>query len=231
MDLEPNQTAIAYDRLRKDLLACRVRPGDRIPVSLISKELSISPGPVREALSRLVAEGLVETEQNRGYRASELAMEKFGHLTQARLAIDTLCLRESIAVGDVEWETTLIAACHRMERRLELLDGSPETEDRFAEAHSLFHKALVNGGRNPYLLRMHELLYLQSSRYRRLCIPLAHDKPRIHTFQGEFITAVIARDADRAVELLTEYYLAARDLINTALEAKGDLINSESVAA
>ena len=47
MNMEPNQTAIAYDRLCKDLVSCRVRPGERIPVSLISKELSISPGPVQ----------------------------------------------------------------------------------------------------------------------------------------------------------------------------------------
>ena len=120
----------------------------------------------------------------------------------------------------------MIAACHRMERRLDALDGTPESEDCFAEAHALFHKALVAGGRNPYLLRMHELLYLQSTRYRQLCIPLAQDKPRIHSFHGEFITAVIARDADRAVTLLSEYYLAARDIINAVLES-GDYQSTE----
>ncbi len=231
MNVEPNQTAIAYDHLRRDLLACRVRPGDRIPVSLISKELSISPGPVREALSRLVAEGLVETEQNRGYRAAELEIESFGHLTDARLSVDTLCLRDAIAAGDVEWESNLIAACHRMERRLEELDGSHAAEDRFAEAHALFHKALVSGGRNPYLLRMHELLYLQSTRYRQLCIPLAQDKPHIHAFQGDFITAVMARDADRAVELLTEYYLAARDMLTPVLRTQDEPSEANSAAA
>jgi len=218
MKIESNQTAIAYDYLCKDLQACRVRPGERIPVSLICKELSVSPGSVREALSRLVAEGLVTAEQNRGFRAADLEIENFAHLTQARLAIDILCLRDAIAAGDVEWESNLIAACHRMERRLDELDGSPEADDRFAEAHAIFHKALVDGGRNPYLLRMHDLLYLQSTRYRQMCLPLAGDKPRIHAFQGEFMTAVISRDAERAVELLSEYYLTASDIVANALD-------------
>ena len=217
MNSEPNQTAIAYDYLCKDLQACRVRPGERIPITLICKELSISPGPVREALSRLVAEGLVTAEQNRGYRAADLEIENFVYLTEARLEVDTLCLRDAIAVGDVEWESNLIAACHRMERRLLEMDGSREADDRFADAHAMFHKALVGGGRNPYLLRMHELLYLQSTRYRQMCMPLASDKPRIHAFQGEFITAVINRDVERAVNLLRDYYLAASDIVAEAL--------------
>lgn len=215
---EGNQTNKAYDRLRAELLSCRLQPGDRINVATYSQSLEISPGAVREALSRLTAEGLVSSEQNRGFRAADLAIEDFAKVTEARTAIDSLCLRSSIESGDVEWESNLLAACHRMERRLEGLDGSPEADDLFAEAHSAFHKALVAGCQNEWLLRMHDMLYAQAARYRQLCMPVARDKPRLHAFQGEFITTVLARDGDRAVALLQDYYGSARDIVIAALD-------------
>ncbi|ALR19513.1 MULTISPECIES: GntR family transcriptional regulator [Sphingobium] len=221
--LESNQTLKAYDRLRAELLSCRLEPGDRINVSTYSQSLEVSPGAVREALSRLIAEGLVKSEQNRGFRAADLAIEDFVKVTEARTAIDSLCLRSSMESGDVEWESNLLAACHRMERRLEALDGSPAADDLFAEAHSAFHKALVAGCQNEWLLWMHDLLYAQAARYRQLCMPVAQDKPRLHAFQGEFITTVLARDGDRAIALLQDYYGSARDIVIDALKQSGQL--------
>lgn len=214
---DANQTLRVYDRLRSELLSCEIAPGGRINVANYSQALEVSPGAVREALSRLIAEGLVCAEQNRGFRATEVANEDFVKITEARTAIDTLCLRSSMESGDVEWEANLVAACHRLERRLNALNGSAEAEDRFAEAHTAFHKALVAGCDNNWLLRMHDLLYAQAARYRKMCMPAAKDKPRIHAFQGEFITAVLARDTAVASALLEQYYSSARDVILASL--------------
>jgi DNA-binding GntR family transcriptional regulator len=216
---ENNQAGRAYDRLRSEVLSCRVSPGNRINVSSYSQNLEVSPGAVREALSRLAAEGLVTAEQNRGFRAANLVIEDFAKLTEARTMIDTLCLRSSLEHGDVDWEANLLAACHRLDRRLLGLDGSIEAEDLFADAHAGFHKALVSGCRNEWLLWMHDLLYAQSSRYRKLCMPTAAEKPRIHDFQGRFITHVLARETDTAVYLLEEYYSAARKIVTESLQS------------
>lgn len=217
---DSNQTGRAYDKLRSELLSCQLPPGDRINVSTYSRSLEVSPGAVREALSRLVAEGLVSAEQNRGFRAASLAISDFAKVTEARTAIDALCLRSSMECGDVDWEAGLIAACHRLERRLDLLDGSIEAEEKFTEAHAAFHKALVAGCQNEWLMWMHDLLFAHASRYRKLCMPVAKDKPRIHEFQGEFISAVLARDTDKAIALLQDYYGAARDIVIAALDAQ-----------
>lgn len=216
---ELNQTVRAYDWLRIELLSCRLSPGQRINVATYSRSLEVSPGAIREALSRLIAEGLVQAEPNRGFRAANLAIEDFAKVTEARTAIDSLCLRSSMEAGDIDWESGLVAACHRLDRRLDKLDGSAEAEDRFTDAHAAFHKALVAGCQNEWLLWMHDLLYAQAARYRKLCMPVAKDKPRIHAFQGEFIQMVIARDIEKAVVLLQNHYAAARDIVLAALAA------------
>jgi DNA-binding GntR family transcriptional regulator len=217
---DTNQTLRAYERLRAELLSCRVVPGDRINVATYSQTLEVSPGAVREALSRLIAEGLVRAEQNRGFRAADLAIEDFAKVTEARTAIDALCLRSSMEGGDIDWEAGLVAACHRLERRLAGLDGSAEAEEKFTEAHAAFHKALVAGCQNEWLLWMHDLLYAQAARYRKLCMPVARDKPRIHAFQGEFINAVLARETEKAAALLQDYYHSARDIVISALASR-----------
>lgn len=214
---ESNQTVRAYEHLRSEVQSCRIAPGSRINVAVAAHELDASPGAVREALSRLTAEGLVVSEQNRGFRAADLLVEDFAKLTDARLGVDALCLRSSLASGDIEWEVELLAACHRVERRIGALDGSVEAEEAYAEAHAAFHRALVAGCDNKWLLWMHDLLYTQGVRYRRLCIPLVRDKPSIHAFQGEFIGAVLRRDADVAVQMLSAYYQTARDMVIDAL--------------
>ena len=70
---------------------------------------------------------------------------------------------------------------------------------------------------------MHDLLYAQAARYRQLCMPVAQDKPRLHAFQGEFITTVIARDGDKAIALLHDYYGSARDIVIESLRKTGQL--------
>jgi GntR family transcriptional regulator, carbon starvation induced regulator len=226
MSTETNLTGMAYEKLRSSLLYGNVKPGDRLNIATLCTDLSVSPGAVREALSRLISEGLVDFQQNRGFHARPISLADFTQLVTARASIDGLCLRSSIAAGDLEWEAGLIGAVHRLERRYAELDNSAQSMHTFALAHAAFHQALVAGCSNHWLLWMRGLLYAQSVRYRTFCLPLARKKADLYEYQGEFVTAVLQRNADRAVTLMEHHYGKAAKLIGDALqeaEAKGSL--------
>jgi DNA-binding GntR family transcriptional regulator len=215
-----NVTALVYEKVRSDLLTCRLAPSSRVSVLGLSRRMEVSQSSVREALSRLTAEGLVSPEPNRGFVVAPVSLERFQSLSKARTSIDALCLRDAIGAADVELEVELMAASHRVLRRLELLSNDSASTTAYLEAHGLFHETLVSRCSNPWLIWMRRLLFAQSVRYRHYCLPFARDKAEFYDHRGAFLRAVFARDADRAEALLTEHYEQVCNRILAALKDK-----------
>lgn len=199
-------TQDAYQRLRADLLACRLQPGTRLRINELCRTLSVSLGAVREALSRLTSEGLVVAEPQRGFRVAPISAEELRDLTGVRAQIEGLCLERAIAAGDVGWESQLVAAFHRLSRTPEREPGDPQRMDEaWSVAHAAYHQALVGACDSPWLLRLREILYAQSERYRRLSVPLAKIARDLNREHQDIMEAALARDAVLAKALMTEH--------------------------
>ena len=196
----------AYAALRADLLACRLRPGVKLNIGAISVEIGVSPGAVREALSRLSAEGLVVAETNRGYRAAPVSQADLLDLTSTRIEVEAACLRRAIRAGGVDWETRIVAAHHRLSRTPErVADDACRISDAWAQAHGEFHAALNGACDSPWRVRLRAFLYDQTERYRRLSAPasaLDRDLAREHR---ELMEATLARDEESAVALIASH--------------------------
>ena len=222
-----NLTQGAYEQLRADLLACRILPGSRLKIQELCARLSVSLGAIREALSRLTSEGLVVAEPQRGFRAAPISQEDLQDLTRVRIEIEGLCLRRAIEVGDVDWESRLVAALHRLSRTPERAAADPaRSSDEWAEAHAAFHVALADGCDSPWLLKLRSQLYDQSERYRRLSVPLTTEKRNIGAEHQGIVDAALARDADKAVALLSAHLGATTRILLTAkleVERQGEM--------
>jgi DNA-binding GntR family transcriptional regulator len=157
-----NLTENTYSVVRADILACRLRPGQQLKIHEICARLRVSPGAVREALSRLCAEELVVSKAQKGFRVAPVRVDDLEDLTRTRIEIECMCLRRAVAVGEIEWETGLVAACHRLTNI-----ASPLDSDEWAHAHAQYHLALVQACDSAWLLRLRAMLYAQSERYRR----------------------------------------------------------------
>src|SRR5262245_43102967 len=212
-----NLTQSAYGQVRAELLSCRCLPGMRLKIGELCTRLSVSLGAIREALSRLTSEGLVVAEPQRGFRAAPISPEDLQDLTKVRIEIDSLCLRQAIARGDVDWEASLVAAFHRLSRMPERAPDDPaRASDAWAAAHGAFHAALVAGCGSPWLLRLHGQLYDQSERYRRLSVSLAPRRRNIGGEHQKILDAVLGRDADKAVRLLAAHLEATTAILLAA---------------
>jgi len=209
-----NLTQGAYEQLRADILSCRVAPGSKLKIQELCTRHKVSLGAIREALSRLTSEGLVIAEPQRGFRAAPISPEDLQDLTRVRIEIDSLCLRKAVELGDVDWESRLVAAFHRLSRTPERAAGDPtRSSEEWAEAHSAFHTALVEGCASPWLMRLHKQLYDQSERYRRLSVSVAPRRRNIGDEHQKMLDAVLARDADKAVRLLAAHLGATTEIL------------------
>jgi DNA-binding GntR family transcriptional regulator len=214
-----NMTQGAYLGLRADLLACRILPGSKLKIHDLCERFSVSLGAVREALSRLTSEGLVVAEPQRGFRAAPISAADLQDLTMARIEIDSLCLRRAISHGDVQWESRLVAATHRLARTPER-DADDPNED-WAAAHADFHLTLVEGCNSPWLLHLHSLLYAQSERYRRLSVPFAASGRNVNDEHQAIVNATLARNAKLAVRLLAAHLeTTTRILLKAVVEGR-----------
>src|SRR5690554_4570815 len=94
--------------IRAEILDGRLAPGAKLNIKSLETRLGASLGGIREALSRLSAEGMVTAEPHRGYRVSTISAEELLDLTKTRIAIESLCLSNALLHGDVEWETRIV---------------------------------------------------------------------------------------------------------------------------
>jgi DNA-binding GntR family transcriptional regulator len=214
-------TQDAYERVRADLLACRLKPGERLRINDLCKRLSVSLGAVREALSRLTSEGLVSAEPQLGFRVAPISVSDLQDLSMVRIEIEGLCLRQAISEGDIAWESRIVAAYHRLSRTPHNAPDDPmRLNDDFAAAHAEFHQALVSACSSPWLHRIRHILFAQSARYVALSVPLARRDRDRNLEHRELMDAVIGRDADRAAELMTAHLnLTTRILLEALTEA------------
>jgi len=222
-------TQDAYERLRADLLSCRLKPGERLRINDLCKHLSVSLGAVREALSRLTSEGLVSAEPQLGFSVAPISAVDLKDLTMVRSEIEGLCLRQSVAAGDLAWESRIVAAFHRLSRTPQNAPDDPQRlNDSFASAHAAFHQELVSACTSPWLHRMRETLFAQSARYIALSVPLARQDRDRNQEHRELMDAVISRNADRAVELMTAHLNLTTQILIDALAAP---VNSDALYA
>jgi GntR family transcriptional regulator, carbon starvation induced regulator len=209
------QADAVFQLIRAEILEGRLLPGAKLNIKALEQRFEVSLGAIREALSRLGAEGMVIAEAHRGYRVSPVSKEELLDLTRTRVELESLCLRKAMEHGDVEWEIRIVAAAHRMER---LQDIPSDEEARKApawnQAHAAFHEALVSACPSAWLLRMRELLYAQSERYRLLSVPLDTDHDRdVKAEHKRLVDAVLKRDEAAAMKALEEHFFATVQII------------------
>ncbi len=199
-------TAEAFNRIRSEILACRLKPGQKLVIADLCSDLGFSLGAVREALSRLTSEGLVEAEPRKGFRVAPITEDELRDITQVRGTIESLCLESAIRNGDVKWEANIVATLFELSR-ISLQDPSDpaRVSEIWADAHRRFHEALVAACDSRWLLRLRETLFIQSERYRRVSVPLARAGRDLQGEHKAIADAAIARNSEIACAALRDH--------------------------
>src|SRR5438128_12071653 len=124
MGIDLIATSIAdrtYSDVRSDVIFGRLAPGARLRLDRLAETYATSVSTLREILSRLSSEGFVIAEGQRGFQVAPVSAEGFQDVAAMRLLLETHALPMSFAAGDLEWESRVVAAYHKlahMERRM-----------------------------------------------------------------------------------------------------------------
>ncbi len=196
-----------YDQLRTDLLGGGLEPGSKLAIEALAERYAASATPLREALNRLVSDGLVQRREQRGFVVAGISAQDLAEITQTRCWLESIALRESMAARSTAWEEALVLAHHRLARTPRSLasdhfDDNPEWEP----LHRAFHRALISGCGSRWLLAFCDQLADQHHRYRRLSAPRAFAKRAVKGEHQLLLEAALAGQADDAVALLCQHF-------------------------
>jgi DNA-binding GntR family transcriptional regulator len=208
------QASTVYDRLRNDLLSGKLEPGRKLQMRFLTELYQTGQTPLREALNRLTADGLVESRDQRGFYVADISRSELAELTKTRCWVESLALRESMAASTPQWEEQLLLAQHRLARTPRSLNAEHfEDNPEWERLHRVYHRTLIGNCASQSLIAFCGQLADQLYRYRRLSIRKAFPSRHVADEHQAIMTAVLSGDTEVAVALLAAHYNQTAEVI------------------
>ena len=201
------QASTVYDKLRADILAGQLEPGSRLRMKELIAAYGAGNSPVREALNRLSANGLVVLEENRGFSVPPVSENELEELIRTRCWLEEIAFRESINKGDDAWEEQVLLAFHRLDK-VTLNNKEPEepTSMEWESQHVAFHSALISGCNSGILVNICADLQMRTFRYRNLAEVVEYRGQHELEEHRKLHQAALSRDTELAIGLLHEHF-------------------------
>lgn len=181
-------------RLRADLLAGRLRPGQPIRQEALAERYGVSRVPLREALTEMATEGLVVHLPHRGYYVTELSPDDMREVYRLRELLEAEALTRACA-NITDDELRLI---NRLADDVEAALDSDRI-GQVARANRAFHFAILDASRMPRLVRILSGLWDATEAYRGLYFSESSSASHIRREHRSLVRALAARDAEAAV--------------------------------
>lgn len=228
MATHKGNTQAAYDQIRQAIIEGRYRPGQRLIEQRIGEEFALSRTPVREALRRLEAEGLVNSIPNRGAVVRDLSLEDVADLYGLRARMEAYgaeLAASRIQPEEIEQLDEGIAAFGLA------LTADDADLDPLARTHAVddanrqIHGTILAAARHDRLGRLLE---------RTVDIPLVFQAfrqfdraqtERSHLFHQMLRDAIVAGEAQRAGALMYEHIMQGRDVLVAHIEASDPAVD------
>lgn len=194
-----------YEQLRADILQGLISSGQPLRPQELAGGMGVSLAVVREALLRLVGDGLADRLPNRGFAVPTASDERWQQICEARCAVEPTLIRMAVERGDLDWEVRVRATHHRLARTPPFeSDEGPHFSQAWDAAHHDFHRALLEGCGNWVLMDTFERLWTVSDLGRRWSAHMTADRHHLDE-HGHIAEAALARDADAAARLLFQH--------------------------
>lgn len=199
--------------LRNEIITGRLAPGERLKVETLKENYGAGASPIREALSLLTSDQLVERLDQRGFRVAPTSRQQFQEILNLRCTLEDMALRQSIAAGGQSWEENLVIVHHYLNRT------DRKDAELFEERHKSFHMALLNACESPILMRFCSQLYDLNVRYRFLAgTSKSYSRRDVDAEHQAILDAALNRDIEEASRLLMDHYRSTGAFLTELIE-------------
>jgi DNA-binding GntR family transcriptional regulator len=188
---------IAYEYLREAILSCSLPPGERIIIDRLAEDMGISQIPVRAAVQRLAAEGLVVNPPHSSASVASLLPAKVEEVFTLLAALERTTFRKAAAHSSPETLKALQSLLEEMDKALEMADP-----DRWQKAEIRFHRCIAENAGMPMLLDFTNRVLDEWERIYHFYSDASSglDPDRVRQYH-EILENLKSGDADRLAEL------------------------------
>ena len=209
----PSATDV-YHALRQRILSGAYQPGERLVEDAVALRLGVSRTPVRQALTMLEAEGLVEIVRHRGARVCGFGIEDVRHFYDLRAVLEAhaaACAATQITETELD---RLAELAEQMERLPSLNLPSREDEVRWLVTHNQeFHQIIVNASRNPHLDKLVRRTVEVPLVFKSFFWYSPYERTISNHYHRQILRALAGRDAARAEIVMREHIYEGRDFV------------------
>jgi DNA-binding GntR family transcriptional regulator len=202
----------AYLRLRQEILTCILAPGQVVSERELAQRYEMSKTPVREALTRVCHEGLVQRLSGRGYIIAPITIQYIRDLFDLRLVLEVAAAERAARHA----APAHLAALKEMSTVSYSL-GDPESHSAFLQTNRAFHLALAAAAENRRLVEILEGLLIEMERLFYLGLRLRDSSQEMRREHQELVAALESGDIAGVREAMTRQINASRDRILEAI--------------
>lgn len=204
---EEGLNASVYADLRQRLMTGRMAPGHELSTRSIAAELNVSQTPVRDALSRLAAEGAVSIRSKRRVRVPPMTQERFDDLLSCRLLLEPEAAVAALPYLNANHVDVLRAADAALDQAIKDDDA-----EAYMSANYRFHFALYSASPRATLVQLIETVWLQFGPFMRVVHGRVGNE-NLYDNHKAAIAAIVAKDAAALREAIARDIADGMDLI------------------
>jgi GntR family transcriptional regulator, rspAB operon transcriptional repressor len=220
----PAGAAAIYKTIRAEIVHMRLMPGERLSENELSLRFGTSRTPVREAILRLVDEGLIEVRPQRGTFVSRISLKAVKRARFVRSALELAIIRQAAEHGLPD------SAIEQAERAIADQRTAGNDPLLFKEADDAFHRVFADAIGFGDLWSVVESQKAQFDRIRLLSLPDVTPVPLLIGQHRAILDAVQARDADTAENSLSAHLSIVVETATALLRTHPDLMNDDDDA-
>jgi len=212
---DPSIQDVVEAELRDRILQGDIEPGGRINVRQLERHFGVSHIPIREAIRRLEAEGLVVNVPRRGAVAAGVSLAELDDVYDLRRIIEPAVVRRAVARMTESDELAVLETF----AALEAAEAQAPSSADFTQAHWDFHWSVLRPGSTGQIEQVLQKLWRVADRYvqltRGVVIDVAHEQ------HHQLLEACLARRADEAEAILERHLHLTGDAIRRRLHQLG----------
>lgn len=217
----PPPVSDIHDAIRNDIILLQLMPGARVSENELARRFGTSRTPVREALLRLVDEGLVEVWPQRGTFITHISLKAVRRARFVRLAIEVAIFRQAAEEG------IPASAIAELEAIIARQEASRDDPERFTEADDEFHRIFANSLDFGDVWSVLQREKAQFDRLRFLSLPNVTPVEILISQHRAMLDAVKARNADAAERAVREHLSEVLKVVDQLSASHPKLIVSD----